>query len=148
MEEYNNQLRLVMEVFIIVYDNLSDIPTRYINSITEAIDIILSYSLNELETIILFGSCARLNLHVGSDIDIAIVTKNSITDRSVRGGLRSDLETLSTGIDCDLTLMTTEIMNMMENNRLRDNIKKDGIILWEGGKFTDDYKQLLRYCYK
>lgn len=131
-----------------VYRDLSELPIRYKDSIVESVKIILSYSLEDLEAIILFGSCARLNLCVGSDIDIAIITKNSITNRSIRGGLRSDLEDLSTRISCDLVFMTSNVMKNKDSNRLRDNIKTDGIILWKEGSVTDDYKQLLRSCYQ
>lgn len=131
-----------------VYQDLSELPVRYMDSIVEAVKKILSYSLEDLEAIILFGSSARLNLCVGSDIDIAIVTKKSITNRSIRGELRSDLEDLSTGISCDLVFMTSDIMDAKDDNRLRDNIKTDGIILWKEGNVTDDYKQLLRGCYQ
>lgn len=128
-----------------IYNNLYNLDARYKASITEAINIILDYKINSLNEIILFGSCARLNIHVNSDIDIAIITSESIHDRSLRGSLRSDLETLSTKIKCDLTLMTNEIMNNQDNiNRLRDVIRNEGIILWKDGKCSNDYKQLLR----
>lgn len=34
-------------------------------------------------------------------------------------------------------------MDAKDDNRLRDNIKTDGIILWKEGNVTNDYKQLL-----
>lgn len=85
-----------------------------------------------------------MDIHVGSDIDIVILTEKKLSDRRISGELRSDMNDLSTGINADLTILCEESYNL-EDNRLAYNIKKDKIVLWEGGAFTNDYKQLLCY---
>lgn len=128
-----------------VYDSLEDLPAVYKESIKEAVEIILSYNMEDLCSIVLFGSCSRLDVHVGSDIDIAVLTKTQIKDRHISGGIRSDLDNLYTGISGDAVLFYEESYES-DYNRLARNIKSDGIVLWKDGVYTNDYKQLLRSC--
>jgi len=129
-----------------VYDTLGELPNNYKKSIIEAIDIITGcgqeYNI-EINDLILFGSCARLDIHVGSDIDIAIVSREPIVNRVFRGHIVGDAEFLSTKIPCDIAFMTEDIMRSKDKNRLRDNIRREGIYLMKGGLPTDEYKQLL-----
>lgn len=127
---------------MMIYKNLEDLPDIYKESIVEAISVVLSYNLSDIISILLFGSCSRLDIHVGSDIDIAVLTKEKLSDRRLSGGLRADVDDLSTGIRADLVILCEESFHS-KDNRLADNIKKDGIVLWKGGAFTNDYKQLL-----
>lgn len=69
-----------------VYTNLSELPDKFKESITEAVEIILSYKIENLKQVILFGSCARLDISARSDIDIAIVLKY-LKSKGIRGGL-------------------------------------------------------------
>lgn len=125
-----------------IYDNLSEISKRYKESIIEAIDIILSFKIIDLRKIILFGSCARLDITVASDIDLLIVTDKSIRDRIIKSELRSRGEELSTEIVADMVFATTEMIKSSEM-KLFEFIRDEGIVLWKDGEFTDEYIQLL-----
>lgn len=59
----------------------------------------------DVEEIYLFGSCARGEAKWNSDVDIAIVTEERITDRTLRGTVQCELEWLNEdGVKADVIL--------------------------------------------
>ena len=125
-----------------IYSCICELPVKYKAAIVEAVNIITKKDIPELKKIILFGSCARLHLHVGSDIDLLIVTKKVVRDRRLLGYLRADLEFLPDEIMGDM-VFATEKRLAKSNEKLYEDVRRDGILLWDGGKFTDEYEQLL-----
>lgn len=125
-----------------IYSCICELPDRYKAAIVKAVNLIIKKDITDLKKIILFGSCARLYLHVGSDIDLLIVTKKVIRDRRLLGYLRADLEFLPDEIMGDM-VFTTEKRLANSKEKLYEDIRRDGILLWDGGKFTDEYEQLL-----
>ena len=130
-----------------VYEKLRDISARYGSGIVKAVNTILSYDIEGLRSIVLFGSCARLNIHVGSDIDLLVVTKDHILDRILKSNIRNDIEELPNGLAADVVFSTVDICRNSDL-RLYKDIRTQGIILWKDGEFTDEYEQLLCACTK
>ena len=130
-----------------VYEKLGDMSARYSAGIVKAVNTILSYDIDGLRSIVLFGSCARLNIHVGSDIDLLVVTKDHIIDRILKSEIRNDVEKLPSGLAADVVFSTVDMLNNSDQ-RLYKDIRIQGIILWKDGEFTDDYEQLLYACQK
>jgi predicted nucleotidyltransferase len=116
------------------------LPVRFQKRIQDIVGIILEKNVHGLCLIILFGSCARFKVRASSDVDIAIVTLDHMTDDALIGGLREDTEFLG-----DLAFFTLNRFLAKDCNLL-NNIHRDGIVLWKDGDFTDAYKQLLCDC--
>lgn len=125
-----------------IYRCIGELPVKYKTAIVEAVNLIIKRDISGLEQIVLFGSCARLHLHVGSDIDLLIVTKEVVRDRRLLGFLRTELEFLSDEMMGDIVFTTKKKLEI-SHEKLYVDIRRDGITLWDGGKFTDEYKQLL-----
>ncbi|NLJ89599.1 MAG: nucleotidyltransferase domain-containing protein [Clostridiales bacterium] len=125
-----------------IYNSISELPDRYKSAIVEAVNLIINRRIPDLVKIILFGSCARLHLHVGSDIDLLIVTDKVLEDRRLVSYIRSDLEFLPDDMKGDIVFAHKEYYEN-STEKLHSDIRRDGIILWNRGKYTDEYKQLL-----
>lgn len=125
-----------------IYNCLWELPERYKSTIVESVNLIIKRNVPGLLQIILFGSCARLHLHVGSDIDILIATDKAIKDRRLVSFIRADLEFLPEDMQGDIVFTTKDNLDT-NTEKLYSDIRRDGIILWDGGKYTDEFKQLL-----
>lgn len=125
-----------------IYNSISELPDIYKSSIVEAVNLIIDREIPDIIKIVLFGSCARLHLHVGSDIDLLIVTKEIIEDRRLVSYVRSDLEFLPDDMKGDIVFTNKECFET-STQKLYSDIRRDGIILWNKGEYTDEYKQLL-----
>lgn len=125
-----------------IYKNLSELPERYKSAIVEAVNLIVERNILGLIQIVLFGSCARLHLHVGSDVDLLIITEKIIEDRRVLSYVRADLEFLPNDMKGDIVFTSKDSFEK-STEKLHSDIKRDGIILWNRGEYTDEYKQLL-----
>lgn len=79
----------------------------------------------ECEKIVLFGSYARMEQKIGSDLDILILTKKEI-ERDRRGELYAVFEENN----ADIVFYTKEIFDKSEK-LLVQQIKKEGILLWK-----------------
>ena len=125
-----------------IYNSISELPKRYKSAIVKAVNIIVERNIPGLLQIVLFGSCARLHLHVGSDVDLLIVTEEVINDRRLLSYVRADLEFLPDDMKGDIVFSSKDNFETSKEKLHRD-IRRDGIILWDGGKYTDEYQQLL-----
>ncbi|NLZ80186.1 MAG: nucleotidyltransferase domain-containing protein [Clostridiales bacterium] len=125
-----------------VYTELGEMSKRYRNGIIEAINKIIDMNIENLSEIILFGSCAKLDIRVGSDIDLLIVTESDITDRLFKSQIIDNLDDLESGIEVDPVFATEDTLRKSEQ-RLFAYIRKEGIVMWKDGEYTDEYKQLL-----
>lgn len=107
---------------------LLQLPPRFEHKLHADIDFLLSYNIPTLESIILFGSCARKNLRVTSDIDLLIITIDSI-ERSIRGEISSILEDDIDLVRTDCIFYTQE--QFQDSTRIfTQQIKTEGIILY------------------
>ena len=71
-----------------------------------------------------------------------IVTDKALNDRRLVSYIRADLEFLPDDMKGDMVF--TSKKNFKHNvEKLYRDIRRDGIILWKKGEFTDEYKQLL-----
>ena len=107
----------------------SYLPVRYKNKLCSDLEKIFQYKLPELSRIVLFGSCARNQIRVGSDIDLLLLTKQPVA-QGVRGGLAAELEEPVEGVSTDVIFYTEDTFRASEC-RLVQEIQKDGLILWE-----------------
>lgn len=103
--------------------NLKD---KYLNKIEECI-VHLS-SLDFVEEIILFGSCARNQCKLGSDVDLLVITDRE-TKRVERGLVYSDLCYKLNGVSADIVFATRQ-QYVEDDNKFFENIKRDGKRLW------------------
>ena len=107
----------------------SYLPIRYQKKLYYDLKQIEKSEIPKLCKIILFGSCARNQLRVGSDIDLLLLAEENVT-RELRGELSSDLAEPKDGVSTELVFYT---INDCENSNslLIKEIKKDGLVLWE-----------------
>lgn len=122
-------------------DIVKNIPPRFCRSITQCVNIILNVGVPNLVAIVLFGSCSRGEIRGMSDIDIAVVTKDVLTDRCIRGMLSDELEFLDGNLSADVVFLSEKTWKNGDM-RLHRDIQREGIILWEGGNITDEQVQL------
>lgn len=125
-----------------IYNSISELPKKYKAAIVEAVNLIIKRDIPDLVHVVLFGSCARLHLHVGSDVDLLIVTNEAINDRRLISYVRADLEFLPDDMKGDIVFTTIDTFEK-STEKLHSDIRRDKIILWDRGQYTDEYKQLL-----
>lgn len=107
----------------------SRLPKRYKEKLLFDLETIFQISIPGISRIILFGSCARNELRVGSDLDLLILTLRPVP-RELRGELCGILAEEKNGIATDLVFYTEEEFGR-SGCRLVREIRKDGRILWE-----------------
>jgi predicted nucleotidyltransferase len=119
------------------------IPGKFAAVIKEDIDIIVNLNFPQIVEISLFGSCSRGECRYNSDVDLLIVTRGDKLSRYNTGFIRGEVEYV------DKSMVSTDVVfydeDVLNNSTLRiaANIRRDKIILWKEGKYTDAYKELL-----
>ncbi len=106
----------------------------YKSIIKETVTNALNLNLNYLTKIILFGSCARNEIKLGSDIDLMYITNKKLNDVKERT-LLYGTDPLDK-IDVDIVIYTEEELARKEN-KFTDFIHRDGIIIWESGECNE-----------
>ncbi len=86
------------------------LPARFEQKIISDITYLFSCDIPNLESIILFGSCARNELRVTSDVDLLIITTEPL-DRQIRGEIASILEEALDGVHTDGIFYSREQYN-------------------------------------
>lgn len=76
----------------------------------------------EIEKVVLYGSRAKRNFHIGSDIDLAIWTN----EHDKISSILDDLENLPTPYKFDVT-----DYKVLSHQGIKNNIDKDGILFYE-----------------
>lgn len=100
---------------------VSDIVKERLNFLTDCI----LQEIPECEKIVLFGSYARMEQKLGSDLDILVLTEKEI-ERDRRGELYATFEENH----ADIVFYTKEIF-MNSDKLLVRQIKKEGVLLWK-----------------
>ena len=124
------------------YSYLEDLPGRLKRTIVHSVNVILEGGLEDIKSIRLFGSCARLSVNVRSDVDVVVETKNRLENARLIGVISSEADCNDDGVNVDVVFATTEDIEK-SNKVLFKEIQRDGIVLWKGGEFTNEYNQLL-----
>ena len=107
----------------------SYLPERSVNKIIKDCQCIFDKSIGDLLYIVLFGSCARGNLDINSDVDLLVITKNRI-DREIKIDLDYELDEEQEGVSTDIVFYDLETYLNSECLLVKE-IKKYGKILWE-----------------
>ena len=94
------------------------------NKLNYLVSLVLDSDI-ECKKIVLFGSYARMEQKINSDLDIFILSDNQIS-REQRGYLASVFEENN----ADIVFCTTSIFDTSDNLLYR-NIRKDGVLLWK-----------------
>ncbi|MFI3214809.1 MAG: nucleotidyltransferase domain-containing protein [Eubacteriales bacterium] len=105
------------------------LPTRFTNKLYSDLQYLLQYPIDTLESIILFGSCARQDVRLTSDVDILLITTTPL-DRFTRGEISSTLEEDLDKVHTDIIFYTREQFEQSER-LIAKQIKKEGVILYE-----------------
>lgn len=106
------------------YDLWHKIPVICLIRIKESIE-----GIPGLSRIVLFGSGARNELKVGSDLDLLILTDIPVP-RALRGELASKLAEEKNGVATDIVFYTEAEFDASDCLLARE-IRKDGRIIWE-----------------
>lgn len=107
----------------------SNMPKKFLLKIMSDCDYILNKNIDGLKIIILFGSCARLEMNIESDVDLLIVTDECI-DPYLKSDLTSELDEPIMGVSTDVKCYTLTQLKQSKSLFV-DNIRKDGILLWK-----------------
>lgn len=105
------------------------LPLRFEQKLLSDVDYLSSYNIPGLETIILFGSCARNTIRITSDVDLLIITSYPL-ERIMCGEIASVLEEEIDKVHTDVIFYTRE---QYENSArlFTQQVKKEGIVLYE-----------------
>lgn len=104
------------------------LPNRFYTKLQKDITYLINYPGIQIQKIILFGSCARGTYKITSDIDLLLVTKDSLT-RDVRGEIASELEEPVDYVKTDIVFYS-EMIFRNSDSLLMKQVKKDGIIIY------------------
>ena len=109
----------------------SFLPSRYRGKLCRDLEVLFRsrLHLSGLSRIVLFGSCARNEMRAGSDLDLLVLTEEAVP-QELKGELCGELEEAQDGISTDLVFYTEDQFRASDC-RLVQNIRKDGLILWE-----------------
>lgn len=113
------------------------LPDKFIMKIKHDLEYIFSYELEDLEQIILFGSCARGKVKATSDVDWLLVTREPIVDRNIRHTILCDLCDEYNGVEADV-VFTTLKQRDERNTSFMKLTESDELIIWEKGDQTND----------
>lgn len=105
------------------------LPNRFEAKLKRDIDYLLAYEGLKLEKIILFGSCARGDYKVTSDIDLLVVTTQSI-ERYIRGDIASELDEAIDGVRTDVIFYGREVFETSDSLLMRE-IRKEGVLIYD-----------------
>lgn len=94
------------------------------NRLNYLVNLVLDSGI-ECEKIVLFGSYARMEQKIDSDLDIFVLSDEQIP-REKRGYLASVFEENN----ADIVFCTTSIFDTSDS-LLYKNIRKDGVLLWK-----------------
>lgn len=111
----------------------SYLPERFVNKIIKDCQCILEKSIDDLMYIILFGSCAKGNLDINSDIDLLVITKTLI-DKTIKIDLHHELDEQLEGVSTDIVFYDIDTYLHSECLLVRE-VKKYGKILWRDGEY-------------
>lgn len=107
----------------------SNLPKKFLLKIMNDCHYILNSPLKDLEAIILFGSCARLETTINSDVDLLIVT-SELVDREIKSDITCELDESILGVSTDVKFYT--LTQLRESDCLFvNNVRKDGVLLWQ-----------------
>ncbi len=110
---------------------LSRLPSIYKEKLLYDLSQIEASGLEGLQSIILFGSGARNELRVGSDLDLLLISEETVL-KEVRAELSSNLAEERKGVGTDIIFYSKK--EYQESNCLLvRQIKAEGIVLWEKG---------------
>ena len=107
----------------------SYLPPIYKEKLLLDVKYIFQCSIPGLSRIVLFGSGARNELKVGSDLDLLILTDSPVP-RTLRGELASKLAEKKNGVATDIVFYTEAEFDASDCLLARE-IRKDGRIIWE-----------------
>ena len=123
------------------YSSFSELPKAYQEDIIKLVHVLSKNGF--IQSISIFGSVARKMIHVGSDIDILIITKSSYNQRDIRRKISVDTGELKINNEFDLVIKDENGMN--NSDPFTRNILDERVVLWEESVFTDAFKQFLQY---
>lgn len=121
---------------------MNKLPERFKIKIRSDVEFLLKSNIPNLKGIYLFGSCARGSVKIGSDVDLLVVTEELIKDREQKGRIRCELYEVIRGVATDLVFYTWSSLHLKED-LFTKQLRREGIILWKEGEFSENWKQLL-----
>ncbi|WP_158701550.1 nucleotidyltransferase family protein [Lentibacillus sp. Marseille-P4043] len=110
---------------VIIPGNLAELTGISQRFIDELLAHCSSNSL--IKKVVLFGSRARGDFHLRSDIDLAIYTNN--VTHTQQNLIEFTIQEMLTHLKIDIIFT-----DRLTKNALIDNIKRDGVIVYEQGK--------------
>lgn len=119
------------------------IPYKFARVVKKGVELIVNLNIDQINEISLFGSCSRGECRYNSDIDLLVITKGDRLNRNITGFIRGELEYADdTDVTTDVIFYDIDVFDRSKE-RIVDNIKRDKIVLWKEGEYTDEFKELL-----
>lgn len=110
--------------------DVNKLPERFRIKLQKDVQYLLSKNIPGLEQICLFGSVARGDYKWDSDLDIAVVTEQPLTDHYLRGEIVDVLEDAVDGVSTDVVFRI--LKNNQSLSRTFDVLyERDKVIIWQ-----------------
>lgn len=121
---------------------ISKIPYKFASIIKKDVNFLVNLELGQIDEISLFGSCSRGECRYNSDIDLLVITNGERLSRNTTGFIRGELEYIDdTNVTTDVVFYDRDVFNNSKEC-IVDNMKRDRIVLWRKGEYTDEYLDL------
>lgn len=107
-----------------------NLPTRFHNKLQQDVDYLLNKCFSDLLEIRVFGSCATGQYRASSDIDLLVITNETIDDRFLRGEIQETLDEPLDGVTTDVVFYTMESY-LKSQDIFSSELRKDSVLLWK-----------------
>lgn len=109
-----------------------NLPTRFQNKLKHDIEYILNKCHSNVYEIRIFGSCATGQYRASSDIDLLIIAKEKMEDRTLRGEIQESLDEPMDGVSTDVVFYTVQSFLEAQDLFSRE-LRKESYLLWKRG---------------
>lgn len=109
--------------------NVEILPERFRNKLQKDLEYLLNRNIPGLLQICLFGSVARGDYKWDSDLDLAIVTAEPLTDHYLRGEIIDILDDPVDGVSTDIVFRTNNNQSLTKTFDFL--YERDKVILWQ-----------------
>lgn len=105
------------------------LPVRFQKKLESDLNYLINAEIPGLKKIYLFGSCARGEVRSSSDIDLLIVTKTQLMDRSLTADVRWTLDEDLDGVRTDVVFTYEE--GCLSSQVFQREVEKDKKLILE-----------------
>lgn len=119
----------------IIEDNIIrlNLPSRFENKLRHDLYVIEASKIPGIIEVRIFGSGATGKLRASSDLDLLILTKQSVKQRVLRAELSEQLDMEYDGVSTDCVFYTMESFQTGQDTFSME-LRRDSVVVWKEGE--------------